>query len=234
MAVNPVVDTTAVFHMAGAPTRLRIHVKRRSRLQLLTAALLGALVGLLALITSRTAFAPSLAWDAAAISFLLLKWRDIWRLDGERTKDIAADEDSSSLLDDIILIVAALIGLATVVLVLSNQATGGKEEAVIRTIIGVVSVVLAWAIVHTVYTLKYARLYYAEPEGGIEFNTPELPSYADFAYVAFGIGMAFQVADTNLQTRTFRIMVLGHALLSFLFATTILAVTINLVAGLNA
>lgn len=209
-------------------------MKRRSQLQLLIAALLGALVGILALLTTRTTFAPSLAWDAAAISFLLLKWRDIWRLDGKRTKAAAADEDSSTLLDDFILIAAALIGLTTVVLVLSNQVTGDKEEAVIRTVLGIVSVVLAWAVVHTIYTLKYARLYYAEPEGGIEFNTPELPSYADFAYVAFGIGMAFQVADTNLQTRTFRIMVLGHALLSFLFATTILAVTINLVAGLNA
>ncbi len=209
-------------------------MKRRSRLQLLIAALLGALVGILALLTTRTTFAPSLAWDAAAISFLLLRWRDIWRLDGEATKATAADEDSSTLLDDFILIAAALIGLATVVLVLSNQVTGDEEEAVIRTVLGIVSVVLAWAVVHTVYTLKYARLYYAEPEGGIEFNTPDLPSYADFAYVAFGIGMAFQVADTNLQTRTFRVMVLGHALLSFLFATTILAVTINLVAGLNA
>ena len=99
--------------------------------------------------------------------------------------------------------------------------------------LGVVAVILAWCVVHTVYTLKYARMYYADPRGGFDFNTTEPPRYADFAYIAFGIGMAFQVADTNTQTSEVRRAVLAHALLSFLFATTILAVTINLVAGLK-
>jgi len=104
----------------------------------------------------------------------------------------------------------------------------------VRTVLGIVSVVLAWAVVHTVYTLRYARMYYTEPVGGIDFNSDAPPRYVDFAYLAFGIGMAFQVADTNLTSSAFRSVVLRHALLSFVFATVILAVTINLVAGLNS
>jgi uncharacterized membrane protein len=88
-------------------------------------------------------------------------------------------------------------------------------------------------VLHTVYTLRYARLYYSDPVGGIDFNSDDRPSYFDFAYVAFGIGMAFQVADTNIQTTRIRRVVLRHALLSFVFATLIVAVTVNLVAGLN-
>jgi len=93
--------------------------------------------------------------------------------------------------------------------------------------------VLSWAVVHTVYTLRYAAAYYGEPAGGIGFNGGEPPSYRDFAYLAFTIGMTFQVSDTALQTTALRRTALRHALLSYLFGTGILAVTINLVAGLR-
>jgi uncharacterized membrane protein len=127
-----------------------------------------------------------------------------------------------------------VLSLVTVGLVLFRSDPAGATPNLVRTVLGVVSVVLAWSVVHTVFTLKYARMYYREPRGGIDFNTDAAPAYSDFAYVAFGIGMAFQVADTNVSTREFRAAVLRHALLSFAFATTIVAVTINLVASLNA
>ena len=209
-------------------------MRNRFRKQLLLSLVLGVIVGVLTSYFARISFGPSLGWDAAALAFLLLVWRDLWNLDGTQTKDIAASEDSSATIDDVILICAAVISLVTVVFVLSHQGSSSMSERAIRTALGIVSVVMAWAVVHTVYTLRYAKLYYTEPEGGIDFHTDELPAYSDFAYVAFGVGMAFQIADTDLKTRKFRKVVLGHALLSFAFATIILAVTINLVAGLNA
>ena len=209
-------------------------MRTRIRRQLLLSLALGIAVGLVSAACFRLSFSPSLGWDAAALAFLLLVWRDIWPRDGAETKAIAAREDASATIDDAILIVAAVISLATVVLVLTNQGSTGVAERAVRTALGIASVVLAWSVVHTVYTLRYAKMYYAEPEGGIEFHTDEPPAYSDFAYVAFGIGMAFQVADTDISTREIRKAVLRHALLSFLFATTILAVTINLVAGLNS
>ena len=93
------------------------------------------------------------------------------------------------------------------------------------------SVALAWSSIHTVYALRYARLYYSPPEGGIDFHD-DAPSYADFAYLALTIGMTFQVSDTNLTGKRVRRTALHHALTSYVFGAMILAVTVNLVAPL--
>jgi len=208
-------------------------VRARIRRQILLSFVLGLIVGIIFWTLSFERFAPSLGWDAGAISYLLLIWRDIWRLNSVETQAIATSEDASTLVDDTILILASVVSLMTVALVLSHPGTPEVGEQVLRTFLGIISVVLAWAVLHTVFTLRYARLFYEHPVGGVDFNTSDLPRYSDFAYIAFGVGMAFQVADTNLKTWQFRRAVLRHALLSFIFATTILAVTINLVASLN-
>lgn len=208
-------------------------MRARIRRQILLSFGLGLSIGVILGLLSFGRFAPSLGWDAGAISYLLLVWRDIWRLNSEETREIATSEDASTVVDDAILILASVVSLVTVALVLSHPGTPEVGEQVLRTFLGIISVVLAWAVLHTVFTLRYARLFYEEPMGGVDFNTSELPRYSDFAYIAFGVGMAFQVADTNLRTWQFRRAVLRHALLSFIFATTILAVTINLVASLN-
>ena len=93
--------------------------------------------------------------------------------------------------------------------------------------------VLSWAVVHTSFALRYAGLYYAGQPGGIDFHDKTATGkYSDFAYVAFTIGMTFQVADTNLQTKRFRKTVLRHALLSYVFGVVIIAIAINVVASL--
>jgi uncharacterized membrane protein len=104
--------------------------------------------------------------------------------------------------------------------------------------LGVASVAVSWFVVHTLFTLHYALLYYTpaaaggESAGGIGFNQHEQPRYTDFAYVAFTIGMAFQVSDTPLTTHSVRVTALRHALLSYLFGSLILAATVNLIASL--
>ena len=85
---------------------------------------------------------------------------------------------------------------------------------------------------HTVFALRYAHEYYTDPVGGIDFKTrDERPDYLDFAYVAFTVGMTFQVSDTDVQARRIRRTVLRHALLSYLFGAVILAVVVNVIAG---
>ena len=91
----------------------------------------------------------------------------------------------------------------------------------------------SWAVIHTVFALRYARIYYTGPDGGANFHQEEPPCYSDFAYLAFTIGMTYQVSDTELNTKGFRRNVLRHSLLSYLFGTVIVALTINLVAGLS-
>ena len=91
---------------------------------------------------------------------------------------------------------------------------------------------LSWAVVHTVFALRYAHLYYTDTPGGIDFKQEPMPDYHDFAYVAFTVGMTFQVSDTDINTRPMRRAILRHALLSWLFGAIIVAMTINLIAGL--
>ena len=86
---------------------------------------------------------------------------------------------------------------------------------------------------HTVYLLRYARLYYSPPEGGIDFDD-EPPDYVDFAYLTLTIGMTYQVSDTDLTAKRTRRTALHHALLSYVFGAVILAITVSSVAGLLA
>ncbi len=97
---------------------------------------------------------------------------------------------------------------------------------------GVLSVALTWALVHTLFTLRYARSYYAGQFGGIEFNEDDPPTYLDFAYLALTIGTTFQVSDTNLVNKSIRRIALPHAVLSYVSGTVIIALVINVVSSL--
>jgi uncharacterized membrane protein len=99
--------------------------------------------------------------------------------------------------------------------------------------IAVFTIFLSWFTVHTLFVLRYARLYYADPPGGIEFaESKEPPDYMDFVYVAFTVGMTFQVSDTGIAQRNIRRTVIRHALLSYVFGTLIIGVAINVVGNL--
>jgi uncharacterized membrane protein len=99
--------------------------------------------------------------------------------------------------------------------------------------IAVFTVFLSWFTVHTLFVLRYAHLYYGEPAGGIDFaNQRETPDYMDFVYVAFTVGMTFQVSDTGITDRRIRRTVIRHAMLSYLFGTVIVGVAINVVGNL--
>ncbi len=100
--------------------------------------------------------------------------------------------------------------------------------------LGVVSVLLSWLLVQTLFTLRYAELYYSGTPGGVDFNQPEPPRYTDFAYFAVTVGMTYQVSDTTITSSTIRATTLRHALLSFFFGTVVIASVINLVAGLGS
>jgi uncharacterized membrane protein len=172
------------------------------------------------------------AWDAAGLVFLLLVWSAVTGLDAAGTAHLAKAEDASPSEAEAVIVGAGVASLVAVgfTLVEAGRSAGATRPLLIALAIG--SVVLAWASVHTVYTLRYARLYYSDPVGGISFNGDARPSYLDFAYVAITIGMTSQVSDTSLTVPALRRAVLRHALLSYLFATVVVALTINIVASL--
>ena len=173
-----------------------------------------------------------LGWDVAVLIYLAWTWGAVQGLDPEVTAQLANREDPSTPVADLVVIGAGTAMLAAVgfALAKAGEATGGMKAYLVT--LGLVSVVLSWAVVHTVFALKYARAYYSDPAGGIAFNEDEPPNYIDFAYYAFTIGMTFQVADTNITSRAVRRTTLHHALLSYLFGSVLLGLVINVVATL--
>jgi uncharacterized membrane protein len=152
--------------------------------------------------------------------------------DAAATAEHARSEDFSRGTADLIVLgasVASLVAVA-VTLVLAGQAHDGRKAALVT--LTVLTVALAWGLVHTVFTLRYGDLYYGHPVGGIDFNEDDKPDYRDFAYLALTIGMTFQVSDTNLQAKPIRRNAIRHALLSYVFGAVIVAITINIVASL--
>src|SRR5207247_657532 len=123
---------------------------------------------------------------------------------------------------DLLLVSAALASLAAVGTAIVRADSSGSR-AWVDVGFGVASVVVSWAVIHTVYALRYAKIYYTGRDGGANFHTETLPRFSDFAYLAFTIGMTFQVSDTELNTAEFRRQVLRHSLLSYLFGTVIVA-----------
>jgi uncharacterized membrane protein len=173
-----------------------------------------------------------LGWDVTATIFLLWIWLSIGPGDAEKTRQIAVREDPSAALADTAIVVAGVVCLGAVafVLIKASNSHGGAKALLIA--IGVVSVALSWAALHTIFTLRYARIYYTGTEGGIDFNEKDPPNYVDFAYMAFTIGMTFQVSDTDISSKPMRRTALRHAMLSYLFGAVIVALTINVVASL--
>ncbi|HZQ84067.1 MAG TPA: DUF1345 domain-containing protein [Acidimicrobiales bacterium] len=192
------------------------------------AAVVGAVSGLL---TSWQA-TVLLAWEAAAITYLVWVWSSIGTLDADHTRRLAVREDSSRAAAEFMLIGASVLSLVGVVVgLLKGSGMHGGSRAFLVTL-GVLSIVTAWAVVHTVFTLRYAHLYYGGTPGGIDFNEDDPPRYLDFAYLSFTIGMTFQVSDTNLESKVIRATALRQGLLSYVFGAVIIATAINVLAGL--
>jgi len=177
-------------------------------------------------------YAALAGWDTAAVLYLALVFGTVLAFDAKATSDHAVRENPGRLPSDVLLVAASLVSLFAVGLLIgqSGHASGSGRTVAIG--VGLVSVVVSWAVVHTTFMLNYARQYYGTPEGGIDFGAQK-PAYADFAYLAFTIGMTFQVSDTVLQSPLLRRSVLKQALLSYVFGTAIIATTINLLAGLG-
>ncbi len=173
-----------------------------------------------------------LGWDVAVVIYLVWTGASVRKLDPGQTAQLAKREDPSTPVAELVVLGAGTAMLAAVgfALVKAGQTTGGLKAYLVT--IGLLSVVLSWAVVHTVFGLRYARAFYSEPVGGIDFNEAEPPNYIDFAYYSFTVGMTFQVADTNITAKAVRRTTLHHALLSYLFGAVLLGIVINVVATL--
>jgi uncharacterized membrane protein len=203
-----------------------------ARSKLLVSLVAGVLVGVVSETVGAGRSAPLIGWDVLAVVFCGWVWATIWNLDGLATAHVALRENPGRDALDFILLGAAVASLIAVGVVLFGAGHAAGNDKYLQAGFAVLSVFVSWTLIHTVFTLKYARLYYSGTAGGIDFNESAPPQYSDFAYLSFTIGMTFQVSDTDLQTKQIRRTALRHAWLSFPLGAVIIAASINLISGL--
>jgi uncharacterized membrane protein len=208
----------------------------------------GLLVGLA--VYAALIFVPDLswrlrfisAWDVGASFALLLLFVGLRKSPPEAMKRNALRQDAGKWAVLFLSLLAAVAGLVVIAaeMPLVKNATGLEQG--VRVIFVIYTIVLSWAFIHTVFALHYAHDYYTDvdltyPAPSTEsqrliFPGGDPPTYGDFLYFAFTVGMTFQVSDVQVADARLRRVVILHGATGFFYSTGILALTINLVAGL--
>ncbi|MDM7854619.1 DUF1345 domain-containing protein [Cellulomonas alba] len=213
--------------------RERLHPLDVSPLaRLIVSLVVGALVGVVVatLVPTESGVGAVLTgWAATCIVFVLAVWLAVAPMGPEDTQTHATREEPTRRGASLVVLVGSLGSLAGVIALLSG--TGGRKALEVVAVI--VSVIGSWAAVHTIFALRYARLYYSDAVGGIDFHQDGNPQYTDFAYVAMTVGATFAIADTDLESSVMRRTALWHSLLSFGLGTVVIGLTVNIVAGLS-
>ncbi|MBF4767821.1 DUF1345 domain-containing protein [Nocardioides agariphilus] len=197
--------------------------------RLLSSLVVGAVAGALAQVALSVVVATMVGVVVGLGLFVLLGWWALWPMDAEQTRANARREELRPAAEEPFVVAVALAGLLGIVVLLVVHS---KDRHVVAAL-ALAGVFMAWASLHLMYAARYAYLYYGTPSGsGIDFNSEEAPSYRDFLYFSYNLGMTYQVSDTAVSSAAIRAVVLRHTLLSYLFGAVVLASTINLVAGI--
>ena len=156
----------------GASVRERMRTAsagQRVTVAMLAGAVAGAVVSLVTVPSAAVLF----GWDVAVVIYVVWVWVAVRRLDPGTTARLAKREDPSSTVAELVVLGAGTAVLVAVgfALVKAGQVTGGMKALMVT--LGLLSVVLSWTVVHTVYALRYARAYYSDPPGGIDFEAAQ-------------------------------------------------------------
>jgi len=181
-----------------------------------------------------------IASDVGALVFLAAVWDMMARAtpDGMRRRAELEDEGRYTVL--ILSVTAAIAILLTIVFELRGIKDLPPDLAGLRVALAAGTILLSWFFMNTIFALYYAHGYYGDadpssdykPTGGSSFPGRPEPDYWDFLYFSFVVGMTFQVSDVQIEDHTLRRGVLAHGVLAFFFNVIIVALTINIVAGL--
>jgi uncharacterized membrane protein len=204
-----------------------------ARTRVLVASVAGLAIGIGTAFSPAAIGAPLFGWIGATGVFVVWTWLEIWPQDARATADHARAEDPSRPVADVACLSAAVVSLVAVGILLVGAGSAKGTAKLLEIGLAIAAVLAAWSLVHTVFTLRYARTYYGPGQGAIDFNQDGPPRYSDFAYIAITIGLTFQVSDTDLRSGVFRRLAVQHMLLSYLMGAVIIAITINLVAGMT-
>jgi uncharacterized membrane protein len=176
-----------------------------------------------------------IGWNVGTWAYLLLIASFMFKADHGKLKRVAAAHAQGAGVVLTVVVVAALTSLVAIVVELAAVKVPGSRHALPHVLLALSTVVCSWTLLPTLFTLNYASLYFGQPGGGLrfpEYQADFLPDYGDFAYFAFTIAVASQTADVSITTRPMRHLAIAQSVLSFVFNTTILALTINIAASL--
>lgn len=201
-----------------------------SAAHLAVGAVLGVIVGAIFAATTGRLVASVLAgWAALALTFVVSMIWTLWPLDPAQTSARSTREEPSRRLTHTVALAAAVLSLAGVIAVM---ASGSQEDRIASIVVAVLAALSSWAMIHVLYALRYAWIYYTEPKGGIDYHQTQDPQYSDFFYTGFAVGMSYAISDTDLASTQMRKSALAQSLLAYVFGAMILAALINLIAGL--
>ena len=181
-----------------------------------------------------------IVWDVYALSYCSTSWIVFFARTCTQIRQHAREEDGSRIFVYLVILLSSFASLFTVLLLISSDELKDTTPY-IYVPAAILGILLSWMMVHITFAFHYAHLYYDDDEegnshkhaSGLDFPKEDKPDYLDFAYFSFIIGMTFQVSDVQITSRRLRRIVLLHSLLAFGLNTFVVALTINLIAGLK-
>jgi uncharacterized membrane protein len=204
-------------------------------------ALIAAAVGFL--VTRGQLSIPVLTivvWNVFCWSLLVLAWmRIIWGEPAAAAR-VARLQDSERSLIFLLVVVCTCASLFAVAYLLGSAKSLQAGRLTWHVVLAIGTVMASWSLMHTVFALHYAHIYYrkgdedvgTEDDGGVQFPGGTTPDFMDFSYFSFVIGMTCQVSDVQITSQRIRRLALIHGVLSFVFNTAILALSINIISSL--
>lgn len=180
-----------------------------------------------------------IGWDVFSVCMLIISGLIFFSMRPEQIRVLAKSEDAGRIVVFIIVLIATIGSLMGILVLLGNKNSWLLARGV-ETFVYVTGVTFSWLLLHSIFTYRYALLYYGShpkepsPENvGLQIPNELWPDYIDFAYFAFVIGMTFQVSDIEISSRVIRRTALVHGIISFLFNTVIVALTINVIVDMK-
>jgi uncharacterized membrane protein len=190
---------------------------------------------------TAAALKPALAWDLTTIAYLVPTLTMIHNSDRLKIRQRAKAIDIKLWENVAIIVLASAFSLWAVGGVLERAKEVQGSDRIIHLGIGVLTVFLSWTTLHIIYAVHYAHLFYDPAErkdagkirGGLEFPETQEPDYWDFVYFSLVIGMTCQVSDVQVTARHMRHLVTAQGVIAFFYNTVIVALAVNIAAGLN-
>lgn len=178
-------------------------------------------------------------WDAFSLAYLSFCWIVFATRPIAEIRKLAKKDDGSTIFIFVLILASSLASMFTVLLLMLSQEDQSSTNKLYLPV-AVAGMLLSWLMVHSTYVFHYAHMYYDDDKDnpgkdayGLDFPGDAKPNYIDFVYFSYVIACTFQVSDVEITSPKIRRIVLFHGLLSFGLNTFVVALTINIIAGLS-